>query len=202
MSGEFELEIHCVCETATEAEGGGGMVYELHGRNALTDPAPVVYVDGMEPLPGVWTFDPGDAETCARITFVIAPGDVKVECTYSWLLEPGPGEEPTVYEFERAVNAAAQIDANGRRMVTESCNRVTGWSGALVWQYATQGLWDDIRRLAEGTRTTFDIVRASLEPPFDRIENLYVTGYPKFGETAGVPGRTGVAIGVVQIETD
>jgi hypothetical protein len=197
MSCETALIIHVLNETATEGEDG--LAFSLHGRDAEETPAPVVYVDGAEADAEEYTFDCGDEETNASITFTESQSGKAVTCDYYWRLECAADQDLTVYEFGRELNAKALKDVNGRTMVVEGYEKTTSWRGALAWEYATQEFWDEIRLIAEGVGTTFDLSRASLAPPFDRIERLYPLEYPKFREIPGVPGRSQISITAVQL---
>lgn len=197
MSCETALIIHVLGEAA--ADSGDGLTFGLHGRNAQETPAPVVCVDGAEVDNEEFTFNFGDQETAASVTFEDSKAGKTVTCDYTWRLECAPDQDLTVYEFERELNAKALKDVNGRLMVVEGCEKVTAWRGALVWEYATQAFWDEIRRIVESVGTTFDLERSSLDAPFDLIEKLYPLEFPKFKEIPGVPGRSQIAVSVVQL---
>ncbi len=196
----YETAIYFRVKNEEATDGGDGLTFALHGVNAQATPAPVVYVDGAEADPASYTFDYGDSETAASITFEDSRSGSTVTCDYRWKYELGPEEELAVYEFDRTMNVKTLTDVNGRRMVVENCAKVSGWQGALAWKYVGQSFWEELRRLAESADGwTIDVERSSLGAPLDMIENLYPISYPKFAEKPGVPGLTGVTMNVVQI---
>jgi hypothetical protein len=197
MSCETALIIKITGENAVDC--GDGLSFTLRGRDVRNLPEPVVYIDGAVAEKESYTFDPGDSETSAAIAFEDQQTGKKVTCDYYWKLSCGPENDLTVYEFSREANTRVMKDVNGRTMVVESCVKVTGWRGMLVWDYADQSFWDEIRRMAESPGATFDLERTSLVEPLDKIANLYPTGYPQFSEIPGVPGRTQIKLTVVQL---
>ncbi len=196
-SCETALQINVVNETAEDT--GDGLTFMLHGRDARTKPAPTVYVDGAEAAPSDYVFDAGDDETAATITFNESQSGKTVTCDYVWRLACSPENDLTVYEFGREANVRTETDVNGRTIVVEGYERVAGWRGALVWDFAGQEFWEEIRLLAETPGATFALERNSLASPFNLMENLYAAGYPKFREIPGCPGRSQIAIPVVQL---
>ena len=197
MSYETALIIKVVNEQA--ADTGDGLKFALRGRDAQQPPEPVVYVDGEPAASDGYTFDSGDEETAASITFDSTQAGKTVTCDYNWRLACAADRDLSVYEFGRDANTRVMKDVNGRVMAVESFEKVSGWRGLLVWDYAEQSLWDEIRRIAETPGVKFDLERGSLDAPLDRIENLFPAGYPQFREIPGVPGRTQVSLAVVQL---
>ena len=198
MDGDTVLIVRRRGETA--ADSGDGLKFVLSGRGAEAEPEPVVRVDGSRADAGEYVFDPGNAETAASVTFHETRAGRDVKCDYAWRLECGPRNELSVYEVERELNVKAAKDANGRTIVTESGEKTTGWRGLLVWEYAEQSFWDEIRRIAETVGTTFDLKRASLAAPLNSLERLYPASYPAFKEIPGMPGFTRIAMSVIQLE--
>lgn len=194
---ETALIINVVNEQATDS--GDGLTFTLHGVDAQASPVPVVCVDGVEAAAEDYTFDAGDADTAASIVFGASKSGKTVTCDYSWRLTCSAEQDLTAYELGRESNTKVMKDVNGRTMAVESCEKVTSWQGLLVWDYADQAFWEEIRRIAETPGMTFDVVRGSLTTPLDRISNLFPTGHPKFREIPGVPGRTQVSLAAVQL---
>ncbi|HOY62860.1 MAG TPA: hypothetical protein PLK80_05240 [bacterium] len=198
MSGDAVLIVKRRGEMAEDF--GDGLKFVLSGRGAEAEPEPVVRVDGSRADAGEYVFDPGDAETAASVTFHETRAGREVKCDYAWRLECGSRNELSVYEVERELNVKAAKDANGRTIVTESAEKTTGWRGLIVWEYAEQTFWDEIRRIAETVGTTFDLKRASLAAPLNSLERLYPASYPAFKEIPGMPGFTRIAMSVIQLE--
>lgn len=204
-SSETGFYIYARCEIATDS--GDHTTYTLHGYDAQTvavDPtygiAPAVYVDGVEQDTADYTFNVGDSTTHCSITFDSAQtASAEITCDYKWKYPLTTDEDFTAYEFDKEVNQNVLKDVNGRNMVVESYNRCTGWRAMLAWEYISKAFWDEIQLLAEEKHYTFDVERVSLTDPFDRVNDLYMTNYPKFVNIPGLPDYYNIAIECVQL---
>lgn len=198
MSYETALYIRVSGEEAVD--GGDGMTFSLHGRNAQSSPAPVVMSDGEVVDAEEYTFDYGDADTEAGIVFNSDRSGETITCDYRWKYECGPDEDPVAFELDKEVNARALKDVNGRTIVVENLVKTSGWRGVISWKYMNRSLWDEIRILAESPGYLFDVERTSGGDPLDLIDNLYPLKFPAYSEEPGVPGLTNVSIEAVQVQ--
>lgn len=199
MSYETAIYFKSIGETANDS--GDGLTFNLHGKNAQESPPPNVYVDGIVADAEEYTIDYGDADANATITFAGSKAGKKIVCDYCWKYECGPGEDPSVFEFEKDLNVKAMKDVNGRTMIVENLVKTGGWKGVISWKHISREFWDELRRITEQPGCMIDIERTSAGAPIDLIENLYPLEYPSYKEEPGVPGLADVTLKVEQIVT-
>lgn len=164
-------------------------VYTLIGMDTLTTPIPLVYVNGvLKTVTTDYLWDGGIAPFYAFITFnaALAATDV-VTATYQWLHACADNENVSVFEFDKEPNIVNQKDVNGYRMVTEGYNKYTGYVATLTWPYATYAWYRQLKAIAESAGSTIDVERVSLYGTvMERINDLYITSFPKWSDEPGV----------------
>ena len=184
-----ELNIYFYPKFELAVDSGDHTTYNLHGYSGQASPTPTVYVNGVFIAAADYTFNVGSSSVHCSITFDVARSAADaVKVSYKWLHACDEDEDVEVYKFTKPTNAKAEIDINGRNMVTEAYNKFPGFHGVLTWPYPEYLWWDEIRRIAENPGGTIDVERVSFTSglPVKRINNLYVMDYPEWEEEAGV----------------
>ena len=206
MADSNETRLYPYARGEVAVDSGDGLTFNLHGRDGQTpavDPTygvePVVYSDGVIVNSSEYTFNVGDASTICSITFNSSQSGNQIKCNYKWKLTPTIEEDFTVYAMEKEQNSVIKKDVLGRNMAVESYSRVTAFRAMLAWEKIDGDFWREIQILAESKKYTFDVERISETAPFDRINNLYITNYPRHEAIPGAPGLFDIAIEAAQL---
>lgn len=183
LAGTINWVIYVRRELETATDSGDGLTFNLAGYDAEPLPAPEVWVgddaDSLVLQTTGYTFNYGDRNTAASVTFDADKTGKVVKCTYRSKRILAAREEP--YQFDtlaREQLAQTFLDIGGKSKVVTSGGEKQGPQGVVLgWRYQYQEFWDFWREIADN-HWHFDVFYAGEQWPDRLVTNMFPTEYP------------------------
>jgi len=180
-------------------DSGDGLTFDLVGKDIQLTPVPQVYINYAEQTTG-YTVNNGDQSTEGSVTFDVSQTGNTITVTYRWKYEMTADEFPTVYVMDKVINQVMEVDISGFDIIGTSYEPFSGFRGVINFEYISQAFWNYWKIIADNSYT-FDLAYTGFDAPFDSLENLLLTMYPRFEAIPDVPSAYMCVVECVQLNS-